>query len=283
MLLFFYRLVARLPYGVLYRLGAGLGLLVAVLSPRYRQRTRTHLAYAGYERHFISALCHAGRAAFEIAWIWFNSTQFVMRKVRVQGWELIEQAREQGRGVLILTPHLGGFEIIGTVCAANQTVLTALFRPAKKAMMQTIIDAGRGGDFLLQVPANAQGVRSLLRSLRNRALSCILPDQVPQAGLGVWVNFFGHTAYTMTLAGKLAHSTGAVIVLAAVVRSPSGFDCTFLPDIFAIAQTDHAHEQARRCNATMEYLIARAPEQYNWSYNRYKGDAPVASDAQSQP
>ena len=84
-----------------------------------------------------------------------------------------------------------------------------LYRPPKIKFLRPLVEAGRGRDRVQLAPANLGGVRLLLKALRRGDAVGILPDQVPAEGEGVWVDFFGRPAYTMTLAAKLALATGA--------------------------------------------------------------------------
>jgi KDO2-lipid IV(A) lauroyltransferase len=105
----------------------------------------------------------------------------------------------------------------------------------------------------------------------------LLPDQVPQQGEGVWVDFFDKPAYTMTLPAKLQQMTGAVLILAYAERLPhgAGYTLRFVP--FEQALGDTPEQQATAINTSMEHLIARCPAQYFWSYNRYKTPAGVSA------
>jgi KDO2-lipid IV(A) lauroyltransferase len=123
------------------------------------------------------------------------------------------------------------------------------------------------------VPANRQGVKEFVKALRKGEAVGMLPDQAPGEGEGVWAPFFGRHAYTMTLAGKLAAQTGVAVIMTAGERLPQGkgwrIHYVRLPDPFP---TD-ALAQATLINQAMETLIRRFPEQYLWSYNRYKTPA----------
>ena len=108
----------------------------------------------------------------------------------------------------------------------------------------------------------------------------MLPDQVPREGDGVWAPFFGRQAWTVTLPGKLANMTNAIVIVAACERLPKGqgWRMHYLraPDVLP---TD-AREQATLFNEMMQTLIARFPTQYLWGYYRYKRpkDAPPPPD-----
>jgi KDO2-lipid IV(A) lauroyltransferase len=117
-------------------------------------------------------------------------------------------------------------------------------------------------------PANLGGVRLLLKALRRGEAVGILPDQVPGGGDGIWVDFFGRPAYTMTLVGKLVETTGASVIMTAALRLPDGAG-------YAIHFTEFDENisgdgGARALNAAIERLVKLEPSQYLWSYNRYK-------------
>jgi KDO2-lipid IV(A) lauroyltransferase len=115
-----------------------------------------------------------------------------------------------------------------------------------------------------------QGVREFVRALRRGESVGMLPDQAPSVGDGVWAPFFGRMAYTMTLPGKLATQTGVPIILTAGERLPGGRGWRIHYVRVPEPLPADAAEQAALLNAAMETLIRRCPDQYLWSYNRYK-------------
>jgi KDO2-lipid IV(A) lauroyltransferase len=119
-------------------------------------------------------------------------------------------------------------------------------------------------------PANLSGVRQMLRALRKGETVGLLPDQVPPDGQGVWVPYFGRTAYTMTLAARLAQQTGCAVVLTWCERLPRGrgFAIHYRP--LPQPLPDSGEESAALVNQAMEWVIAHCPDQYLWGYNRYK-------------
>ena len=112
----------------------------------------------------------------------------------------------------------------------------------------------------------------MIRALRRGEAVGLLPDQVPPAGLGVWAPFFGQPAYTMTLAARLVQQTGATPLLAWGERLAGGRG--YIVRLSKLAEAlppDDALAAATTVNRAMEGLILRAPQQYLWGYNRYKG------------
>jgi len=121
------------------------------------------------------------------------------------------------------------------------------------------------------VPANAQGVRALLKALRRGELVAILPDQEPRFGQGVFAPFFGQPAYTLSLVGKLLRKTGAKAVMGYMERLPdhAGYRIHYLPAPEGVADADPI-KAATALNQGVEQCARALPAQYQWSYRRFR-------------
>jgi KDO2-lipid IV(A) lauroyltransferase len=186
---------------------------------------------------------------------------------RVYGLELLE--RTEGRGVIVLSPHLGAWELAGlylstlgptTTLYRTQPVGDALVRQAR----------GRGGAEL--VPTDQHGIRRLLQALRRGGYLGILPDQEPKADRGsVFAPFFGVPAFTMLLVNRLARRTGAPVVFLFAERLPKakGFHlhCIAAPE--GIDSEDDV-VAATALNLGVQRSIEVCPEQYVWAYKRFR-------------
>jgi KDO2-lipid IV(A) lauroyltransferase len=259
---------------VLHAAGSVLGRLVYLASPGYRRRLRENLERAGYGSHLSAAITETGKGAMELPFVWCAPLARVVAKTRMENWELVTETLASGRSVLFLTPHLGCFEILA-LAVAQLIPLTVLYRPPRKDILRPLMETARGRDNLALAPANLSGVRALLKALKGGRSIGLLPDQVPQQGEGVWADFYGKPAYTMTLPAKMRQMTGARVLLAYAERLPrgAGFILRFVP--FEEGLEGTPEQQARAVNREMERLIATCPAQYFWSYNRYK--APVGA------
>ncbi|HVL75082.1 MAG TPA: lysophospholipid acyltransferase family protein [Noviherbaspirillum sp.] len=278
MLVTLFRLLSRLPLSWLHAMGAGLGWLVYLSSPTYRRRMKQNIARAGYAQHLRRAIAEAGKNVMELPFVWFASEERLLSAAILEDWDLIERTLAEGRGLIFLTPHLGCFEVTAQV-VATRLPMTVLYRPPKKAALKPLLEGARKRGRLSLAPANLSGVRILLKTLRNGDAVGMLPDQVPQQGEGVWAPFFGKAAYTMTLPAKLQQMTDAPVIIAYGLRVRGGFRIVIERLHEPLSGT--TEEQARAVNAAMERLIAHCPEQYFWSYNRYKtppGVAPAATE-----
>ena len=282
MLVFFFRLLSKLPLRALHALGAALGWLVYLASPSYRRRLRENLHGAGFGQHLSQAVAESGKAIVELPFVWCAEPERVARHATDENWDYVQAVLDRGQGIVFLTPHLGCFEITAQQIALR-TPLTVMYRPPKKAALKPLIEGARARHNLHLAPANLSGVRILAKCLKRGEPVGVLPDQVPQEGEGVWAPYFGRSAYTMTLPAKLAQLGKAEVILVYAERraAGAGFIVRFVPFDATLAGTPT--EQAATINRAMEQLIARCPAQYFWSYNRYKQPDGVAGPDSQAP
>ena len=277
---FVLRLLARFPLSWLHAAGALMGRLVYLLSPGYGARLRENLfqsrlwgAESGYRELLRSAVRESGKAALELLVVWFRPIEQVRALVSCnESLDPIARAEARQVGVIYLTPHLGCFEVTGP-WLSQRGPLTALYRPPKMRLLQTYIEAGRLRGDLRLAPANFGGVRMLLKALKRKEAIIILPDQAPGTGEGAWAEFFGRQAYTMTLVGRLVEATGAPVVMIAAQRLSGGRGYTL--HLASVEQNLCGSEGPRNLNLAIEAFVRRMPDQYFWSYNRYKVPAGV--------
>jgi KDO2-lipid IV(A) lauroyltransferase len=276
--------LSRLPLSVLHAIGALLGWVVFLSSPRYRRRFLTNAGQAGMPRQqWRPAVAQAGKLVLELPFLWLRKDP-ISPKVHWEGLPLLEAAHASRRGIVFLTPHLGSFEVTAQAYAEAFAPLsgpiTVLYRPARKAWLRALIDNSRVRPGLVAAPATLAGVRQMIRALRRGEAVGLLPDQVPPDGLGVWAPFFGKPAYTMTLAARLVQQTGAMPLLAWGERLPRGAgfvihlseptESLLTDDLTGRSDEAAQAECAAIVNRAMEEMIGRCPGQYLWAYHRYK-------------
>lgn len=265
------RLLARLPLSWLHRAGAALGWFVYFASPVYAMRMRENFAASGIfsgrdaERRALRAcIRETGKGAMEVPKVWFGDPGEVAALIDCDSWNVIEEARARGRGMILLTPHLGCFEAAGFYLA-QRLPITILYRPPRQRWMEPLMIAGRHRGQARVAPANLRGVRMLYKALQGGEAIGLLPDQAPQVGEGVWADFFGRPAYTMTLVHRLHKQSGAAVIFVFAERLPAGKGYLLHFERYPGEELDE-----RGMNSAIEDLIRRCPTQYLWSYNRYK-------------
>lgn len=282
----FFALLSSWPLAVLHPIGSLLGWLAYLLSPSYRKRLKAHTQAVGMSAwQRWAAVAHAGKMVGELPRVWGRPRdQALGDAVQWANAEAVSQALSEGRGLLLLTPHLGCFEITAQAYAEHfggLKPITALYRPAKQAWLAEMMRESRNRPGMQTSPATLSGVRQMLRALKKGETVGLLPDQVPPEGMGVWTNFFGRSAYTMTMAAKLVAQTGCAVVLlrgerlSLIARLRKGCDYVVHatrvpPDVEQVLASGDAAQSAAAVNRLMEDMIMQAPEQYLWGYNRYK-------------
>ena len=268
-----FRFLSLLPLAWLHVLGALTGWLAWLFSPTYRRHLRENMRLAlgtdDARRFRNAAIAHAGKQFIELAKIWLRPLEdAVSQVVAVSGWELVEAATREGKGIVYLTPHLGCFEITAQYLSTKAPI-TVLYRPPKRGWMQTLIETGRARKQLHIAAADLAGVRTLLKALKRGEAVGLLPDQAPKVGEGRWLDFFGKPAYTMTLAARLTES-GAAVIMVWAERLPAGAGYHFHLQAPTQPIVGTTEARAQQISREIEILIRQCPQQYLWGYNRYK-------------
>ena len=266
-----FRFFSILPLWLLQGLGAAMGWVAFAASPIYRRRFLANAAQAGYGFGQVrAAVAHAGRMVAELPRLWLGATP----SYRLVGEACVEQAHAAGRGIVLLTPHLGSFELLAQAVAqrwgATHGPITVLYRPARQPWLAKVMETARNRPGMTAVPTTLAGVRQMIKALRRGETVGLLPDQVPPEGQGLWAPFFGRDAYTMTLAVRLAQQTGAAVLLVHAERLSWGRGYVVHMEPMSQPLGDTLEGAVLQINQAMEHVIRQCPQQYLWGYGRYK-------------
>jgi KDO2-lipid IV(A) lauroyltransferase len=263
--------IASLPLGLAQLLGGLGGILAFIFSSHFRDLFKKNYSKAmglkGIEQSPLRAAAASGMLFIDSLWIWDNP-QKALKLAEIEDWQKVEQAIAQKKGLVMLTPHLGGFEIIPRILA-NHFPATILYRPARQEWLNDVIEEQRAYPNMKFVPTNLQGVRKMVKALQDGEAIGILPDQVPSGGDGVWVKFFGRYAYTTPLPARLANRNQSPVILFSAIRKSLGQGWVVKARLLEPLAED-AHQAATQMNQALEEVILEAPLQFIWSYNRYK-------------
>ena len=275
--LMLFKLLARLPLPVLHALGTALGWLIYWTPGRHSRRMRDNVFDSGLcapgrdcRRLLRQSIGEAGKAIIELIPVWLRPYEKVLKLVKgTSGWEAIDAARAAGKGIILIGPHIGCFEMLNLYYASRHP-FTAMYKPPRKQGLAALMLAGRQRGQAKLVPTDLSGVRAQLAALKRHEGIGILPDQVPNGGDGVWAPFFGRPAYTPTLAASLQRKTGAAAFFVAAERLSWGRG--YHLHVFPLHDTlpEDKATAAIRINQGVEAVVRRFPAQYLWSYNRHK-------------
>jgi KDO2-lipid IV(A) lauroyltransferase len=265
-------LLGFLPLRYLQSLGALLGTLTYLFSKKDRELILDHLKIAQSKYHFKAnpkaVAISAGKMFCDSLWIWKHPNE-ALKLTELVNWQVVEDAVNEGRGLLMLTPHLGTFEMIPRVLS-EYFPATIIYKPAKQKWLNDLIEHGRAHPRMNFVPANMQGVRQVARAISRGEAVGILPDQVPGNGEGVWAPFFGKPAYTAVLPAKIAIKNQIPTIIFAAIRKPKGAGWSIIATRVNESFDHDPINAATQLNSFLEKIIAEHPEQYLWMYRRYK-------------
>ena len=275
----FLQLSAHLPLALLHGLGTGLGWL-AWLTPNEQRRVAAinlqlclpQQNVSAHQRLLRRTLIEASKALLELGYLWLSPPARLLQKIHlIEGQEHWQHAVDQGRGAIIITPHLGAWELSGLYLSHHYSI-TSLYRPSRLGVsVDAIVRHGRERLGAHLVPTDSSGVRALLQALRNGKVVGILPDQNVDREHGVFADFFGQTASTMALVSRLAIKTQAPVFLIYAERLPRGrgYRLRFqpLPDQVIKGPVQIS---AEALNRAVEQAVRQIPAQYLWSYKRFK-------------
>lgn len=283
LLIAFIGFCARLPLAWSHALGAVLGRVAWWLPTKARRVSLLNLRAclpeltASQRRQMArKSLVETGKTITELgaAWCW-PVTRMRERIIEIVNEDLVDEAERRGKGIIFLIPHLGAWEVANHYYPARGRELTCLYRPPALAGLDQFIRHARERCGTQLVPTDLSGVKALLRALKNNQAIGILPDQHPGTGQGVVAPFFKTPALTMTLVNRLVAKSGATPLMAYAERLPKGrgYRMVFAPASAQLADADPV-VAATALNTDVEQCVRQLPQQYQWSYKRFKYQAP---------
>lgn len=270
---------AKLPLSWTQALGRFIGRLIWWLNLKSAKDCRTNLTHCfpdmdPKERQELAkqSIINTGMTAAEWGAIWSWPTTKVLGLITsIEGEEYIRKNREEkNQGLLMLTPHLGNWEL-GAPYLAEKFSLSILYQPPKIVELDSFVTESRSRNGAELVPTNKRGVIRLFQILREGGVVGILPDQEPEISGGIFAPFFGIPANTIKLVSKLIEKTNPKVLTLCPLRLPDGKGFKLI-----IREADPAIydknllTSVTALNRTVEQCVLEAPEQYQWVYKRFK-------------
>src|SRR5262249_23614688 len=215
-----FTLLASLPLPVALRLAAWLGELFYAFDVRDRRIALFNLAIAFPERslaerrRILRASCrNLGRVAAEFCHLWQLDAQHLSRTVRFAdraAWDA-GIARAGQRGLVIVTAHLGNWELLAYAHGLFGHPVTLVHRPMHNSLFDRAIGAIRAAAGTRSINKRA-AAKEAIRALRQGGILAIPSDQNQTSSAGVFVDFFGKLACTTAGAARLAMLTRAPVL-----------------------------------------------------------------------
>jgi KDO2-lipid IV(A) lauroyltransferase len=271
-----FHLFPLLPQRVVWSLGGMLGSLV---SRFHRTRTiRTNIAMCfpdldgpARERLRRRYYQYAGRAFLALGASWFGSRAQLDRRFTLRGREYVDKVLSQGRGVMFIVPHFLFLES-AAVYVSTQWPMIGVYRKPRDPMLHQALRyaMSRYGTLVVE---RYESFKPIIRAVRDGYVLYYLPDQDPDRSDTdfVFAPFFGQPAATYTAFARLARATGAAVIPLFTRMKPGagGYEIELLPPLENFPSGDDVAD-ASKVNEVMEQAIRETPEQYLWSYRRFK-------------
>jgi KDO2-lipid IV(A) lauroyltransferase len=271
-------LIRLLPLPAMVLAGDALGTILYWLVAERRRVTRINLEkcfprmpVAARERLARAHFRAFGRSFVELGIWWWSSRRRIERLVSVEGMEHLRAL--SGRPLIVLAPHFVGLEATACRLAPETRGVGMYTQPKNRRFGERLLRGRlRFGEQVLVT--RQEGVRAVLRRLREGRTFYYMPDQDLGPRESIFVPFFGVQAATVPTLGRLARLARAPVLPCTVSMLPrGGYRVRIEPPWQDFPSGDDAAD-ARRMNAYIESRVIEMPEQYFWMHKRFKTRPP---------
>jgi Kdo2-lipid IVA lauroyltransferase/acyltransferase len=272
------RFVASLPLIWVERIGSVFGMLMYYALPARRRIGEINLRFAfpqaseaEIRRRNKRCFCNVGVAAFEVGLAWWQGER-LLRYSEIEGLQHLQQAYEQGKGVLVLSAHFTCLEIAGPILN-HHVPFVVMYKHAHNKLFDAFMHYHRGRVYKSMVDYHKP--IAMIKGLKKGYAAWYAPDQDLGGKDTVFVPFFGVMATSLTASARFASISGSPVVPYVIQRKAkgAGYKITILPALEGFPAGD-VEQDARRINEELENLIMRNPDQYLWVHKRYKSRPP---------
>ena len=272
------RALAPLPLPLLRVLGAALGTLLWALARKRRHiaLTNLRLCYPGWSEARRRAVLRRsfvlfGQAFLDRAWLWHGKPEGVRQRLHIVG--AVQDLTREG-AVVMFAPHFygmdaGGSAVMDQIERPACTIYSTQSNPAIDAWMR----AGRQRFGQATLLSRQDGLKPIVRALREGKMLYLLPDMDLGPQESIFVPFFGVPAATVPSLPRFAKLGGARVVPVVTRLTPDGYEVRVHP-VWQNYPSDDVTADTARMNAELQTWIDAMPEQYYWVHKRYKTRPP---------
>ncbi|WP_180042859.1 MULTISPECIES: lysophospholipid acyltransferase family protein [unclassified Acinetobacter] len=274
---FVLKVISRFPLSFLQLLASCIAILLYSFNSSLKRITGINLklAYPELDETAYQALLKKSLKSQCMTYIesikcWGMPPEYSLNQIKnIYGEQHLTEALANKKGVIVVVVHLGCWELLNAWLNLHAAPMI-MYKPNKhKAVDRFMLEARQRLNATL-VPTDENGVRAIFKHLKQGGLTVILPDHLPKASGGIYSEFFGQKTLSTTLVSKLASKTECNIVGLSCIRDEtSGFNVYCSPLSDQILSKD-LKTSVDCLNQNLEDMINVAPEQYIWSYKRFR-------------
>ncbi|WP_061534704.1 lipid A biosynthesis acyltransferase [Collimonas arenae] len=270
-----------LPLWILGPVGETLGSLLFIIMKPRRHITLTNLATCFPDmpeaerrdlarRHFQAY----SRSVLERSVLWWASEKRLRRLIQIDSALPLDTL--QAGPTILLCPHFVCLEIPGIALVLNSSLsICTIYTRQQDAVVDAALLKGRSRFRPVKLFSREQGVKPIIRAMREGYPFIMLPDMDFGLKDAEFVPFFGVPAATLTATARIAAATKANVVpmIATFLPGYKGWKVTFYP-AWENYPGDDIVEATRRMNAFIEERVLEAPAEYFWAHKRFKTRPP---------
>jgi len=242
---------------------------IAAAFPDLRRVAVTRLARESYR--------HLGRTFIETALLDSLGKDGLQKLVEtVEGWEEIEEVMAQGKGAVLVTGHIGNWELAGAYVAARGVPLDAIVRGMANPLFDAYLNNTREA-IGMTIVHDSEAVRRTPRSLRAGRAVAFVADQGVMGLASTFVPFFGRPAKTPRGAAVFALRFNVPVVFVVALRQPNGRYRIVVERIEAPQTGDRDRDVdaiVARFTQHLEKWVRAVPAQYFWQHRRWRRQPP---------
>ncbi|MDP2913505.1 MAG: lysophospholipid acyltransferase family protein [Candidatus Omnitrophota bacterium] len=269
-----------LPMGVGLYISGKAGLLLYLILTKYRRITLENLKFALGKEETVGRLRaiarrvfeNLGKNAFELIKLPELNSENIDRLVTIKNKEALEAGYGRGRGIIIITAHFGSWELMAATLRLKGYPGTVIGRRIYFYKYDQLLNRLRKLHDV-HVIYRDESPRKALKALKDNRIVGIVADQDVDSVDGVFVDFFGHPAYTPVGPAVLARASGASMIPVLMLRENSHHTLVVEEPIQLVDTGQREKdliENTRRWSSVIESYIRRYPEQWVWMHRRWK-------------
>lgn len=268
-------LTSLLPGRLLWILGCGVGMLFSWFPSPSRRFTERNFElcfpHLGADERKKLARRHFrlfGFAVVSLSVAWWAPEWRLRRFVSIRDSRILDETIASGKKAILLAPHFIGLDMGGVRLSADRKFVS-MYRESRNLLLEYLFHRRcRFGAIVIERMA---GLKPLIRSIREGRPFYYLPDQDMGERASVFVPFFGIPAATVTALSRIAQNTNAAVIpcITRIRSDCAGWEVRLYPPLENFPTADPTAD-AQRMNYEIEQWVREIPDQYVWSYRRFK-------------